>query len=269
MRKAPSLLAAALMAAVASVALAGPAHAAVAPGEYVALGDSYASGVGAYPYLAASGACKQSPNSYPRTWAKNHPAFTLKDMTCSGATIADVRAKQVGALSKATTLVTITVGGNDAHFTDTATTCLTGTDDACVEAAFSSAWASVLVVPSYLEDLYNDVKKRAPNARVIVMGYPRLIDAGSGSCGAITPSATKREWLNYAADKSAEGIKSAADKAGVTYVDVRNGFTGHQACSATPWINGVDLNHYSEIFHPNYTGHAGVYTYLLTVHTMA
>jgi len=269
MRKASSILAAVVMTAIASVAVAGPAHAAVSPGEYVALGDSYASGVGAYPYLAASGACKQSPSSYPRTWAKNHPEFTLKDMTCSGATIADVRANQISALSIATKLVTITVGGNDAGFTKTATTCLTDTDDACVNAAFSSAWAAQLIVPSSLVDLYNDVKTRAPNARVIVMGYPHLIDEGTAGCGAIAPSATKRKWLNIAADQAAEGIKSAAGKAGVTFVDVRGGFAGHEACSATPWINGVDLSHYSEIFHPNNTGHAGVYTYLLTVHTMA
>jgi lysophospholipase L1-like esterase len=225
--------------------------------------------VRAYPYIAASGACKQSPKSYPRTWAKNHADFTLKDMTCSGATVADVRANQLGALSAATTLVTITVGGNDAHFTETATACLTGTDEACINAGFSSAWASQLVVPSGLESLYNEVKTRAPKARVIVMGYPNLIDPGTGSCGAITPGATKRQWLNYAADQAAEGIKSAAAKAGVTFVDVRSGFAGHQACSASPWINGVDLNHYSEIFHPDATGHAGVYTFLLTGRTQA
>jgi lysophospholipase L1-like esterase len=190
-------------------------------------------------------------------------------MTCSGATIADVRTKQLSALSKATTLVTITVGGNDVGFTKTATACLTGTDNACVEAAFSSAWGSSLVIPADLESLYNEVETRAPNARVIVMGYPRLIDSGTGSCGAITPGATKRQWLNYAADQAAEGIKSAAGKAGVTFVDVRSGFAGHEACSATPWINGVDLNRYSEIFHPDQTGHAGVYTFLLTGRTMA
>ncbi|MEV6349165.1 SGNH/GDSL hydrolase family protein [Actinoplanes sp. NPDC051851] len=247
------------------VAAAGPAEAAVSGGEYVALGDSFAAGVGAYPYLAESGDCKQSTSSYPRTWARNHPAFTLKDMTCSGATIEDVRSSQLGALSTATALVTITVGGNDAGFTQTATTCLTGTDDECAEAAFGSAWSGRLVVPSHLEELYGEVRDRAPNARVVVLGYPRLIDEGTGSCGAITPGATKREWLNIAADQTVEGITSAAAKAGVVFVDVRDGFTEHQACSAVPWINGVDLGHYSEIFHPNYTGH-GVYTYLLTVY---
>jgi hypothetical protein len=70
------------------------------------------------------------------------------------------------------------------------------------------------------------------------MGYPRLIDGGTRDCGAITPSATKRKWLNYAADQSVEGI------------ELRPAFKDHQACSAEPWINGVDLNRYTEIFHP-------------------
>jgi hypothetical protein len=86
------------------------------------------------------------------------------------------------------------------------------------------------------------------------MGYPRLIDEGTRGCGAITPSATKRKWLNYAADQSVEGI------------ELRPAFKDHQACSAEPWINGVDLNRYTEIFHPDYTGHAGVYTWLLGVY---
>lgn len=264
MRKTLSILAAATMAAVVSAVVAEPAYAAAK--EYVALGDSFASGVGATPYLATSGACKQSAESYPRTWARIKPEYTLKDRTCSGATIADVRGNQLSALSKSTSLVTITVGGNDSAFTETVTACLTGTDDACVEAAFGSAWASRLIVPDKLQALYGEIKAKAPNATVIVMGYPRLIDEGTGSCGAITPNATKRKWLNYAADESVEGIKSASAKAGVTFVDVRSGFTGHQACSAKPWINGVDLNRYAEIFHPDRTGHAGVYPWMLSAY---
>ncbi|PRY41565.1 SGNH/GDSL hydrolase family protein [Umezawaea tangerina] len=267
MRTASSLFTAAVAAVAASLGVAIPANAAVTPGDYVAIGDSYASGVGAYPYNSDSGACKQSPNSYPRSWARNHPAFTLKDMTCSGATIADVENTQLGALGTATRLVTITVGGNDVGFTDSVTTCLTGSDDACGNAAYASAWRAQLVVPPKLRALYAQVKDRAPNARVVVLGYPRLVDPGTGSCGAITPSATKRQWLNYAADQTSDGIRSAAGDAGVTFVDVRPAFADHQACGTAPWINGVDLSHYSEIFHPNHDGHAGVYTYLLTIQT--
>src|SRR5690349_19303808 len=116
MRKLTSGILAAVMAfAGMEVAAGSPAEAAT-EAEYVALGDSYASGVGAAPYDASSGACLRSPNNYPHLWAAGHPKYALKDVTCSGATIADVRDSQLPALSATTSLVTVTVGGNDAQF---------------------------------------------------------------------------------------------------------------------------------------------------------
>lgn len=39
---------------------------------YVALGDSYSSGVGAGSYDSASGSCKRSTKAYPALWAAAH-----------------------------------------------------------------------------------------------------------------------------------------------------------------------------------------------------
>ncbi|MFG1605585.1 SGNH/GDSL hydrolase family protein [Actinoplanes sp. NPDC049265] len=268
MRKAARILAAALVAATASVMVAGSAQAAATTtGEYVALGDSYASGVGAYPYDPASGDCQQSPDSYPRTWAKNHAGWTLRDMTCSGATIADVRSKQMGALSAETKLVSITVGGNDVGFRNIVTACLTGTDDDCQFATNLGAYYSRTQLVDDLAALYTDVKAKAPNARVFVMAYPRLVDAGTGSCGVITPSATRRSQLNFTADNVAAGISEATQRGGVKFVEMRLPFEGHEACSADPWINGVDAAHINEIFHPTKYGHSVVYTFMLQAET--
>ncbi|GAA3896137.1 SGNH family lipase [Streptomyces lacrimifluminis] len=242
-------------AALATLAMTSPAQAAVSSGEYVALGDSYASGVGAEPYLQASGDCRQSPNSYPRQWAKVWPKFVLDDQTCSGATVQDVRTKQLGGLDNGTKLVTITVGGNDVGFAKSATTCLTGTDDECLRAAFFSVLAIREDLPSRLRDLFADVRRRAPNAHVAFLGYPRLVDPGTGSCGVITPGAKKREYMNYAADQAAEIMKQATEKAGYEFIDVRLAFAEHGACSASPFINNVDPNRYTEIFHPTKEGY--------------
>jgi lysophospholipase L1-like esterase len=263
MRKTFSIVTTAVLAAIASLAVSPSAQAAASTGDYVALGDSYASGVGAYPYDAASGDCKQSPDSYPRTFAHNHPQLTLKDMTCSGATIADVRAKQLSALSSGAKLVTITVGGNDDGFTGTVTKCLTGTDEECQAATNLGAWVARTTLVDALASLYTDVKALAPNARVLVLGYPRLIDAGTGSCGAITPNAFRRKQMTHNADYMAEGTATAATRAGLGFIDMRLPFLGHEACSAAPWINGVDAAHLSEIFHPNQYGHKVVYTFML------
>ena len=103
------------------VPAAASAQSAVA---YVALGDSYSSGVGAGNYIGSSGSCDQSTNAYPALWdAANQPASYVSE-TCSGATTATVLSSQLSALSPATTLVSITVGGNDVGFTPVMETCV-------------------------------------------------------------------------------------------------------------------------------------------------
>src|SRR6201999_4580920 len=89
-----------------------PAQAASAV-HYVALGDSYSSGVGAG---STSGSCSQSPNAYPALWAKANAPASFTFAACSGATTTDVINTQLSSLSAATTLVSITIGGNDAVF---------------------------------------------------------------------------------------------------------------------------------------------------------
>ena len=71
----------------------------------------------------------------------------------------------------------------------------------------------------------------------------------------------------YNAYHLAEGIRTATERAGVKFVDMRLPFEGHEACSAEPSINGVDAAHISEIFHPNQYGHAVVYTFMLHMET--
>src|SRR3954452_2876748 len=94
-----------------SAALAGAA----AGATYAALGDSYSSGVGTASYTLDS-ACKRSNYAYPYLWAQKHPGTTLSFVACSGAKTSDVLATQIQAVSGATNLVTMTIGGNDIGF---------------------------------------------------------------------------------------------------------------------------------------------------------
>ena len=48
-----------------------------ATGGYVALGDSYSSGVGAGSYISSSGDCKRSTKAYPYLWAAAHSPSTF------------------------------------------------------------------------------------------------------------------------------------------------------------------------------------------------
>ena len=102
------------------VGLAAPAQA--APPSYVALGDSYSSGVGTRSYLNDGSTCQRSVYAYPSLIAAAK-GYALNFRACSGATVADVTNSQLSALSAANAYVTISVGGNDAGFASVLTTC--------------------------------------------------------------------------------------------------------------------------------------------------
>ena len=192
-----SVLIAAASVVLTSLSLASPASAATpstpSGAEYVALGDSYAAGVGAPPYEPTSGECLRSPQNYPSTWAAPHPAYRLTDLTCSGAATEDVWAHQLSALDFRTRLVTITIGGNDDNgFSRSLQACLLGTDTDCEAATTAGSQYARNQLVGDLVKLYVEVHRRSPLARVIVLNYPQAIDQGTGSCGAVTPSPYRR-----------------------------------------------------------------------------
>jgi hypothetical protein len=66
-----------------------------AAGQYVALGDSYSSGVGTRVFYEESGECDRSPDAYgPKIAAAK--GYTLSFQACSGATTTEVNSKQLG-----------------------------------------------------------------------------------------------------------------------------------------------------------------------------
>lgn len=103
---------------------AGPAAGAASAVRYVALGDSYSSGLGAGSYISSSGRCERSTKAYPEQWADANSPASFVSVACAGATTADVVSSQVPALSASTTLVSITIGGNDAGFSSVMETCV-------------------------------------------------------------------------------------------------------------------------------------------------
>src|SRR6476659_5808907 len=98
-----------------------PAAHAATP-SYVALGDSYSSGVGTRTYIDDGTSCQRSVYAYPSLIAAAK-GYALNFRACSGAKVADVTSTQLSALTASTSYVTISVGGNDAGFTSVITTC--------------------------------------------------------------------------------------------------------------------------------------------------
>jgi lysophospholipase L1-like esterase len=256
------LLVATLLAVVGGTVAAVPSWADT-PVVYAALGDSYASGVGAPPYDPTSGGCRQSPRSAARLWAESHGAsFTFA--ACSGATTTDVINNQLAGLTSATTLVTITIGANDLHVLEGAITCVTQGDAACLQVVNAAEAAIVTTVRQQLENTYAQIKAKAPNARLIVLGYPRPFEL-TPSCpqtvSPFTPSGIdvySRGLANHAADLLDQVTQDRAVAAGATFVDVRSAFAGHGICSDSPWIQAI-ANPIDDSGHPTAEGYRSGY----------
>ena len=248
-RRIALFLASAVGTLIAAVAVAAPASAQAI--EYVALGDSYASGVGTRDYIDDGSDCSRSELAYPALLAADRGA-DLDFAACSGATTADVLNQQLGSLSGSTDLVTITVGGNDTGWADVVQQCAYPYPWTC-EAEIDEAEQFIQdTLPDRLASVYAAVEAAAPAAQVVVLGYPRLFNGEE--CNFITRiSPAEQARLNGAADLLAETIGAVAADHGLTYVDVRGPFDGHAVCDDTEWLNGLSWP-LAESFHPNTAG---------------
>jgi len=215
----------------------------------VALGDSYASGVGAGK---TSGACQRSRRAYPYQLGRRVSAFRA----CGGATTASLRRSQLGAFPANTRLVTVTIGGNDAGFVDVIEACLFGATDHC-DARVRQAEEFVREeLTERLGGVYDAIRERAPQAKVLVVGYPRLF-ARKRWCnrvGEIDDREQRR--LNEASNLLARTTQAEVGRhKGFRFVDVRAAFNGHGVCSSAPRLIGV-TSPLTDSFHPTARGQA-------------
>lgn len=224
-----------------------------AASQYVALGDSYSSGVGTRVFYSESGSCKRSPDAYgPKVAAAK--GYTLSFQACSGAKTNEVVEKQLGTLSSSTALVTITIGGNDAGFSNVIVNCAL---------YFFTCGGAISEANSYianklggvLDTTYNAIRAKATTAHVVVIGYPHLFTAEGATCNVNFLTSSNERKLNETADKLDAVIKAHAESHGFTFVDPRKAFLPHEVCSSSEWLNGQS-NPLEESYHPNISGQA-------------
>ena len=225
--------------------------ASAAASQYVALGDSYSSGVGTRVFYNEEGSCKRSPEAYGPKVAKAK-GYTLSFQACSGATTADVNAKQLGTLSSSTALVTITIGGNDAGFSNVIINCALYyfTCGSAISEADSFIAGKL---PGLLDTTYNDIRSRAAAAHVVVLGYPHLFTSEGKTCNFNFLTSSNEKKLNETGDKLDAAVKARAGAHGFTFVDPRTAFLPHEVCSSSEWLNGQS-NPLEESYHPNVSG---------------
>lgn len=226
---------------------------------YVALGDSYTAAPGIAVYGSADG-CLRSARNYPALVARELPGTALVDVSCAGASTvqmdvahpfeASSHPPQLDALSADTDLVTVGIGANDyGLFSSVIHQCvaLAATDPTgspCRDAHLSpDGWDAldlrVELISDRLADTVDKIADRAPDARILVVGYPQLLPV-AGRCPKRMPLA--QGDYSYAGEvfvALSEALRDGAESAGAEYVDVLSASFGHDVCSTKPWMNGI------------------------------
>jgi lysophospholipase L1-like esterase len=243
---------------------AGSSKGAPAPStyrQYVALGDSYTAG----PYVPTTDAaqgCLRSDGNYPSLVARRLAVRRLTDVSCSGARTRDLHRPrptfgdtvvppQLDALRKGTDLVTVGIGGNDfALFGTLVGTCAgLGTTDPtgapCTDQLDSQGVElgdRVARIERRVAAALREVRRRSPSARVLLVGYPRLVSPGR-SCPGLLPFADgDLPTVQAAAAFLSRSMARAARAAGVEYVDMHQASRDHDICARDPWVNGQFTN---------------------------
>ncbi|MFB9747494.1 SGNH/GDSL hydrolase family protein [Leifsonia shinshuensis] len=215
--------------------------------RYVALGDSFAAGMGGGD---ETGKCRSSPYSYPSDFTRASGVDLVVNAACAGATTSDLLKHQLIALDDRTDLVTLSIGGNDLGVAAIAAECSAGKAVACRNGV-SSALSLLNVLPERLASVYAAVHTAAPNARIVVTGYAVFFDnydPKSPTFGTDTAINAATLGLNQTisdvvASQRAQGVP-------MTYVGVD--FAGHGIGSKKPWLNVSG----PFAFHPTAAGYA-------------
>lgn len=225
--------------------------------DYVAMGDSYSAGPGLPVQTDPS--CRRSSNNYPSLLAQRLAVASFTDVTCSGARTLDITADQarpdgvpvppqLEALDRDTDLVTLSIGGNDESvFNSIVTTCPqvaaedpTGSPcrDALAGSDTDAEQRQTDRIASRVAAIVRTIRQRAPQAQVVVVGYPAIFPA-SGPCEQLPFAEGDVVWAAQVVEAVVEGMREAADNAGVRFVDLRAASAEHHVCSEQPWVTGV------------------------------
>jgi lysophospholipase L1-like esterase len=229
--------------------------------QYVALGDSYTAGPLIGPTLPGVG-CFRSLAGYPALLARALDVRRFVDVSCVGADTADLTGPQhtglvrvppqVAALSARSDLVTLGIGGNDfGVFGQLVGLCarLRTVDpggapcrDHYRESGEDVLLESLERTGDRVRRALQQVRRRAPRAQVLLVGYPRIVPV-RGTCPRVLPFASGD--YHYAATVQRRlnaHLRGAAARAGVGFVDTYRASRGHDACAGSAaWVNGRRL----------------------------
>jgi lysophospholipase L1-like esterase len=242
---------------------------------YVALGDSYTAG----PLIPAPiplYGCLKSSNNFPHL-AAPRIGLPLRDASCSGAETEDMTAPQnvdpdgpnppqLDALDEGTTVVSMTIGGNDIGFSEIAESCVTVNPfatpcrDKYNPSGQDAIAARIAETAPKVAAVLQGIHSRAPAAEVFVLNYPAIFPETGFGCWPQMPigfadvpylRAKQRQLNSMIADQAAAN--------GATLVDWYGASIGHDACKGplTRWVEPLVPTNPAAPIHPNLAGMHG------------
>ena len=271
-----------LLAVVAAV-IAGLATAASArAANYVSLGDSYVAGPFIPNLIGSPYGCIRSDHNYSHLAAPSI-GLPLRDPSCSGATTDDMtqpqnvdpdgpNPPQFNSLDSATTVVSLTIGGNDIGFSSIAESCITYNpfshpckdkyDSGGVDQISQRIQATAPKVAAVLQGIH----ARSPSARVLVVNYPAIFPETGYGCWPQMPIAYQD--VPYLRAKERELNQMLATQAaanGATLVSWYAASVGHDACksSSVRWVEPLVPGNSAAPIHPNLAGMTGAANVLI------
>jgi lysophospholipase L1-like esterase len=247
-----------------------------APTEYVALGDSYVAGPGIPRQNGLPIGCARSDNDYPSMVRTTLRPERFHDVSCSGATTANMTVAQpvpggtnpaqVDALTAATDLVTVGIGGNDIGFGEIIITCGTVSSSQPLGAACRDHYrqggtdglsARIKATAPKVDAVLAAIRKRAPHAQVLLVGYPTILpDAGPGCYPVVPFSPGDVAWMRETEKALNAMLAARADHARVEFVDTYRTSIGHDVCQVPGrrWVEGLLPTSPAAPAHPNALG---------------
>jgi len=264
-----------VLALVASMLLALAALGGTASANYVSLGDSYTAGPLIPNPLLPLG-CLKSSNNYSHLAAPSI-GLTLKDPSCSGATTVHMtqpqnvdpdgpNPPQFNSLSAATTVVSITIGGNDIGFSGIVESCITYNP---FSSPCKNKYASggkdqisekITATAPKIAAVLQGIKAKAPSSKTYVLNYPAIFpETGSGCWPQMPISFSDAPYLRAKQKELNAMIATQVAANGATLVNWYSASIGHDACkgSSTRWVEPLVPGELAAPIHPNKAGMQG------------
>jgi lysophospholipase L1-like esterase len=258
------------------LAVAGSGFATASAGaepNYVALGDSYASGP-LIPVPVPPYGCLRSSSDYANL-AALRMKLALRDMTCAGAsthhmydphgvTPGPANPPQLSALDADTRLVTLQILGNDIGFGSLAVDCLnllpaSGSPcrDKYVVDGVDTEMQRIADDAPRVGQVIRDIRARSPLAKILVLDYPAIFPHTGGGCYPLLPVAEGDvPWLRSIHVALNTAIRDQALANGATFVDLYAASVGKDACKlpVLRWVEPAVPVNLAAPVHPNLTG---------------